>query len=175
MTDVPINNLTADIVSAYARSHQLSADQVVSLISTVHQALSGAAKPVEAAAERTPAVPIRRSVNREYVVCLECGWRGKTLRRHLSSRHGLNPNEYRTRWNLRSQHPLTAPDYSERRSSMAKELGLGRGRTGRRLATATKAGRKASSKQRSAARVSRAAKSNTGKRARSGQRGRARS
>src|SRR5262249_32041822 len=74
-----------------------------------------------------PAVPIRRSVQRDAVVCLECGWKGKMLRRHLSTRHSLTADEYLRRWNLPSDHPLTAPIYSEQRSSLAKELGLGRG------------------------------------------------
>ena len=180
MTDAPINHLTADIVSAYARSHHLSADQVVGLISTVHQALSGVGTPTEEAVERTPAVSIRRSVTTSYVVCLDCGWRGKMLRRHLSSRHGLSPGEYRSRWKLRSVHPLTAPDYSERRSSLAKELGLGRGRAGKRLSAATKGARKASGKPgttRKAALArngSAAARGNARKRA-SGQRRQARS
>ena len=75
----------------------------------------------------TPAVPLRRSVQRDAVVCLECGWKGKMLRRHLSTRHGLTGEQYLKRWNLPSEHPLTAPNYSEQRSSLAKELGLGRG------------------------------------------------
>jgi predicted transcriptional regulator len=72
-------------------------------------------------------VPVRRSVQRDAVVCLECGWKGKMLRRHLSTRHGLTGEQYLKRWNLPSDHPLTAPTYSKQRSSLAKELGLGRG------------------------------------------------
>ena len=72
-------------------------------------------------------MPLRRSVQRDAVVCLECGWKGKMLRRHLSTRHGLTGEQYLKRWNLPSEHPLTAPNYSEQRSSLAKELGLGRG------------------------------------------------
>jgi hypothetical protein len=71
-------------------------------------------------------VPIRQSVRHDYVVCLDCGYRGKTLRRHIGIRHGLTGDEYRQRWGLRSDHPLTAPAYSEHRSTLAKELGLGR-------------------------------------------------
>ena len=76
----------------------------------------------------TPAVPIRRSVQPEYVVCLECGFRGITLRRHLQAAHGLEPAAYRARWKLATNHALTAPAYSERRSTMAKQLGFGRKR-----------------------------------------------
>src|SRR5205823_14813596 len=69
------------------------------------------------------------SVQRDAVICLECGWKGKMLRRHLSTRHGLTGEQYLKRWNLQSDHPLTAPTYSEQRSTLAKELGLGRGRS----------------------------------------------
>jgi predicted transcriptional regulator len=95
----------------------------------------------------TPAVPIRRSVQPDYVVCLECGFRAVTLRRHLRVAHGLEPAAYRVRWKLATDHALTAPAYSERRSTMAKQLGLGhkpaeaerlaRARRGRRRPTAT--------------------------------------
>ena len=118
--------LTANIVAAYVRRNQIGSDQLATLISTVHQALEKPAAATET--ERTPAVPIRRSVHPDYVVCLECGWRGQMLRRHLSTGHGLSVDQYRTRWKLPQDHALTAPGYSERRSSLAKQLGLGRGR-----------------------------------------------
>src|SRR4029077_17227097 len=81
----------------------------------------------EAEVERTSAVPIRRSVHRDYVVCLECGWRGRMLKRHVATGHGLTVEQYRARWNLTREHPMTAPGYSEQRSSLAKQIGLGRG------------------------------------------------
>jgi predicted transcriptional regulator len=122
---------TAEIVSAYVRHHQVSADQVAALIRSVYTALSNLEKPTEEEVERSPAVPIRRSVHRDYVVCLECGWRGKMLRRHIGTLHDLGPGEYRRRWGLSADHPLTAPGYSEARSGLAKQLGLGRhGRDG---------------------------------------------
>ena len=121
--------LTAEIVAAYVRQNQIASDQLATLISTVHRALVGLGKPAtEAEVERTPAVPIRRSVHRDYVVCLECDWRGKMLRRHLVTGHGLSVDQYRARWNLPHEHPMTAPNYSERRSGLAKQLGLGRNR-----------------------------------------------
>jgi predicted transcriptional regulator len=121
--------LTTNIVAAYARRNQIGADQLPILISTVHQALASLGKPVaQFDRERTPAVPIRRSIHRDYVVCLECGWRGKMLRRHLASGHELSVEQYRVRWNLPREHPMTAPSYSEQRSSLAKQIGLGRGR-----------------------------------------------
>jgi predicted transcriptional regulator len=121
--------LTSTIVAAYVRRNQVEADHLEALISTVHQALVGLGKPAaELNEERTPAVPIRRSVHRDYVVCLECGWRGQMLKRHLATGHGLSVDQYRARWNLSREHPMTAPGYSERRSGLAKQIGLGRSR-----------------------------------------------
>jgi predicted transcriptional regulator len=72
-------------------------------------------------------VPIRRSVHRDFVVCLDCGWKGQMLKRHLNTGYGLTVEQYRTRWNLPREHALTAPAYSKRRSGLAKQFGLGRG------------------------------------------------
>jgi predicted transcriptional regulator len=122
--------LTAEIVAAYVGRNQMASDQLGTLISTVHQALTALGKPpTEAVVERMPAVTVRRSVSPNAVVCLDCGWKGKVLRRHIGSVHGLTPEAYRTRWELKADHPLVAPAYSERRSDMAKQVGLGqRGR-----------------------------------------------
>jgi len=93
--------LTTQIVAAYVRRNQVASDQLGTLISTVHQALAGLGKqPPEIGGERAPAVPIRRSVHRDYVVCLECGWRGLMVRRHLATGHGLTVEQCRARWNL---------------------------------------------------------------------------
>ena len=130
MPDAP--ELTTNIVAAYIRRNQIGADQLPSLISTVHRALVGLGKPAaETEVERTPAVSIQQSVHRDYVVCLDCGWRGQMLKRHLATGHGLTVEQYRVRWTLPREHPITAPSYSERRSGLAKQIGLGRGR-GRR-------------------------------------------
>jgi predicted transcriptional regulator len=104
------------------------------VIASVHQALSGLGKPVSPAEPLTPAVSVRQSVRPEYVVCLECGFRGKTLRRHLTVQHGLERAAYYARWQLPPDHLLTAPGYSAQRSAMAKELGLGRRRKATRAA-----------------------------------------
>src|SRR6202022_1288831 len=118
--------LTAKIVGSYLRHHAVGAGQLPDLITTVHRSLGqlGRQAPVEEVLP--PAVSVRQSVRHDYVVCLECGYRGKTLRRHVSSRHGLSRAEYLRRWGLQPDLPLTAPAYSERRSSLAKQLGLGR-------------------------------------------------
>ena len=118
--------LTTDIVAAYVRRNQIGADQLPVLISTVHQALIGLGKPAtETEMERTPAVPVRRSVHRDYVGCLKCGWRGQMLRRHLATAHGLSVDQYRPRWSLPREHPITAPGYSDRRSTLAKQAWFG--------------------------------------------------
>jgi len=117
---------TAMIVSSYVRHHTLRPEQLSDLITTVHHALSHLGQPIQTEEVLTPAVSVRRSVHHDYVVCLDCGYRGKMLRRHISTQHALNSDEYLKRWGLRSDHPLTAPAHSERRSTMAKALGFGR-------------------------------------------------
>jgi predicted transcriptional regulator len=113
--------LASKIVAAYVRRNQVATDQIPMLITTVHQALAGLGKPTaEIGGDRTPAVPIRRSVHRDYVICLDCAWRGQMLSRHITAAHGLSVEAYRARWNLPPDHALTAPAYSERRSGIAK-------------------------------------------------------
>ena len=114
------------IIASYVGNHELAPDQLSALITTVERTVRQLGSPAQAEPARVPAVPVKRSVQRDHVVCLECGFRGQTLRRHLGSRHGLQVAEYLRRWQLAGDHPLTAPAYSERRSTMAKELGLGR-------------------------------------------------
>ena len=119
--------LVARIVRSYLKKNSVAVDQLASLITTVHSALRGASTAPSPIAEvLTPAVPIRRSVQQDHVICLECGFRGKTLGRHLRLRHGLDVAAYRARWKLAPEHPVTAPGYSEQRSAVAKQLGLGR-------------------------------------------------
>ena len=119
-------HLTTKIVVSYVRHHKLVPDQLADLITSVHGAIGQVGQPPEPDEVLTPAVSVRRSVHRDYVICLDCGYRGKTLTRHIAARHGLSGDEYRQRWGLRSSHRLTAPAYSEHRSTLAKELGLGR-------------------------------------------------
>jgi predicted transcriptional regulator len=128
--------LVTKIIASYVSHHNVAPEQIPDLISSVHRTFDSLGKPAEPQESLTPAVPVRRSVQRDSVVCLECGWKGKMLRRHLSTRHGLSGEQYLKRWNLPLDHPLTAPIYSEQRSSLAKELGLGRG-AGRETARTT--------------------------------------
>ena len=119
--------LVARIVASYVRHHQIGPDELLRLIVGVHRALAGLGHVMPRIEQpRRPAVPIPRSVQRDYVVCLECGFRARTLRRHLRARHGVEVAQYRARWNLAVDHPVTAPAYSNNRSAMARRIGLGR-------------------------------------------------
>jgi predicted transcriptional regulator len=129
--------LTAEIVGSYVRHHKVRPEQLPEIIASVRQTLSQLGQPVQPEEVLTPAVSVRRSVSQDHVTCLDCGYRGKTLRRHITARHGLSRDEYLKRWRLKGDHPLTAPAYSERRSILAKELGLGRKATAEVAASAT--------------------------------------
>ncbi|HYG86170.1 MAG TPA: MucR family transcriptional regulator [Azospirillum sp.] len=124
-----LQQLTAQIVAAYAANNTVAANDLPSLIQGVYSALNRLSKgPSESApAEpQKPAVPIKRSVAPDYIVCLECGKKQKMLKRHLSSEHGTTTDEYRAKWHLPSEYPMTAPNYAEARSQFAKSIGLGR-------------------------------------------------
>jgi predicted transcriptional regulator len=145
--------LVTKIITSYVSHHNLSPEQIPELIVSVHRTIDNLGKPIEPQLPLIPAVPVRRSVQRDAVICLDCGWKGKMLRRHLNTRHGLSAEQYLRRWNLGSEHPLTAPSYSEQRSTLAKELGLGRGGRQRRAPAATTAPRARRGRPRSAART----------------------
>jgi len=117
--------LAAKIIASYLRHNKLGVGDLPMLIASVHQSLASLGAPAALPKPHVPAVSVRRSVQPDYVVCLECGYRGQMLRRHLEGKHQLTPREYRARWDLPRSHPITAPSYSERRSTMAKEFGLG--------------------------------------------------
>ena len=122
--------LVAQIVSGYLKKNHVLPADIPALIATVHQALTALGNAPEPAPQN-PAVPIRQSVRPNYVVCLECGRRGHMLRRHIGDKHRLTPEQYRAKWKLSPDHPLTAPAYSQRRSAFAKQSGLGKGTTQR--------------------------------------------
>lgn len=119
--------LTTEIVAAYVSHHSIRPSDVPELIRTVASSLQLPGRP-EAQAAPTPAVPVRRSIAKDHLVCLLCGRKQKTLKRHLMTAHGLTPTEYREQFTLSAEYPMVAPDYSTRRSEMAKQLGLGRRR-----------------------------------------------
>ncbi len=118
---------TARIVAAYVRHHRVGVEEVAILIATVRRGLETLGTPAEPPhADRTPAVPIRRSVTPDHIVCLEDGRKLKMLKRYLRTVHGMTPEEYRARWNLPDTYPMTAPNYAATRSALAKARGLGR-------------------------------------------------
>lgn len=122
--------LAADIVSAFVSRNSVPPAELPGLIASVHAALGSLGK--DAAAEKpaalTPAVPIKRSITPEFLICLEDGKKFKSLKRHLRSRYGLSPEQYRARWNLPADYPMVAPNYAAARSELAKTMGLGQQR-----------------------------------------------
>jgi predicted transcriptional regulator len=119
--------LTADVISAYVSNNPVPVSELSLLIAQVHQAMSGlAGDAVVAIEEQKPAVNPKRSVQNDYIICLEDGKRFKSLKRHLTTHFGLTPDEYRTKWNLPADYPMVAPAYAAARSELAKNMGLGR-------------------------------------------------
>lgn len=115
---------TTMIVSSHVGKTPSSTEEVSNLIRTVHTALTGLSSDVEPNLPE-PAVPIRRSVTPDYIVCLEDGRKLKMLKRHLSTAYSMTPDEYRERWNLPADYPMVAPNYARQRSNLAKKIGLG--------------------------------------------------
>jgi len=128
---------TSQIVEAYGRKNLIPTDQIAGLINSVHSTLSGLGNEVVEEPAHVPAVTVRRSVRPDYIICIDCGYKGKMLKRHLQSKHGLSVIQYKLRWKLSSDYPMTAPNYSERRSQFAKSIGLGRGMAERAAIPAT--------------------------------------
>lgn len=119
--------LAAEIVAAYVRRNEVSSDRLPPVITTVYQVLSELDRPTGEALEdaQRPAVTIGRSVQRSRIVCLEDGKAFKALKRHLRTAHRLTPEEYRSKWGLQNDYPMVAPDYSVKRSQLARKMGLG--------------------------------------------------
>ena len=119
--------LTAEIVAAHVGNNAVAGADVSGLIQSVFDTLRGLASDEPAVSvELTPAVPIRRSVTDDHIVCLEDGKKLKMLKRHLMTDHGLTPEQYRARWGLKPDYPMVAPTYSAQRQTLAKQIGLGR-------------------------------------------------
>lgn len=119
--------LTAEIVSAYAGNNMVDAGSVPDLISSVFGKLNGLATESAPALEAlVPAVPIKRSVTDDYIICLEDGRKLKMLKRHLRTSYDMTPEAYRARWGLTADYPMVAPNYSAKRKELAKRIGLGR-------------------------------------------------
>jgi MucR family transcriptional regulator, transcriptional regulator of exopolysaccharide biosynthesis len=125
--------LTADIVAAYVGNNTVAQADLPKLIANIYQSLAGAthgageAKPPDAV-ELKPAVPVRKSITPDYIICLEDGKKFKSLKRHLRTHYDLSPEQYREKWGLPHDYPMVAPTYAEARSSLAKKIGLGQNR-----------------------------------------------
>ncbi|ARS66094.1 transcriptional regulator [Sinorhizobium meliloti] len=120
--------LTAEIVSAYVKKHVIRGVEVTKIITDVHAALSavGSDKVVPEPVEKPkPPVPVRKSIQDGYLICLENGKKFKSLKRHLMAKYQMTPEQYRTKWDLPDDYPMVAPAYAAKRSELAKSAGLG--------------------------------------------------
>ena len=139
MTDNPLQpayiELAADIVSAYVSNNSVAASELPGLISEVHAALVRVASGVPAVAapdNLRPAVPVKKSVGTDFIICLEDGKKFKSLKRHLRTQYNMSPEDYREKWGLPVDYPVVAPNYANARSALAKQMGLGQQRRKRR-------------------------------------------
>lgn len=117
--------LTAQIVSAHVSNNSVTPDALPSLIQEVYRTLSGVGRDVPAVDKPQPAVPVKKSVFPDFIVCLEDGKKLKMLKRHLKTAYNMTPEQYRDRWELPSDYPMVAPNYARHRSTLAKKIGLG--------------------------------------------------
>jgi predicted transcriptional regulator len=124
---------SAEIVSAYVAKNHIQTSEISQLIASVHDALRNVAKPAPQPEKHEPPVPINKTIRPDYIISLEDGRRYKSLKRHLSSR-GLTPEQYRQKWGLRPDYPMVAANYAKTRSELAKAIGLGQKRKGRKRA-----------------------------------------
>jgi predicted transcriptional regulator len=128
VTAEDILRMTAEVVSAYLSNNVLPANQISEVIQTVHSSLNalGASRIESLVEPPKPAVPVKKSVTPDYIVCLEDGKKLKMLKRHLRSTYNMTPDEYRAKWGLPADYPMVAPNYAQQRSEFAKKIGLGR-------------------------------------------------
>lgn len=119
--------MTVSIVSAYVGGNSVAADELPSIVETVYSTLRDLSVRPEGGNgnDLTPAVPIKKSITPEFIICLEDGKKFKSLKRHLRTRYGMSPEEYRARWGLPHDYPMVAPNYAKQRSDLAKRTGLG--------------------------------------------------
>ena len=127
-------SLAAEIVSAYISNNSVPPGEVAPLLARVHAALAGlaggTAEPAATAEPPQPAVPVKKSVTAEYLICLEDGRKFKSLKRHLRAKYDMSPEQYRAKWGLPADYPMVAPSYAKARSDLAKAIGLGQVRGG---------------------------------------------
>lgn len=124
--------MTAEIVSAYVGANELQPSEISGLIETVSTALVSISSRSEPGhtSELAPAVPVKKSVTPDFIICLEDGKKFKSLRRHLRTKYGMSPEQYRAKWGLPSDYPMVAPNYTKARSDLAKRMRLGYNRRG---------------------------------------------
>ncbi|HXI88023.1 MAG TPA: MucR family transcriptional regulator [Parvularculaceae bacterium] len=124
-------HLATDIVAAFVSNNSVTADKLPGLLQEVHDAVRALAKGGTASAgSQEPAVPVKKSVTADYIICLEDGKKLKMLKRYLRTQYGLSPEDYRRKWGLPADYPMVAPNYAKRRSEFAKQIGLGTARAG---------------------------------------------
>lgn len=127
LSSVETLQLVTDIVAAYLSNNSVNASQIPTLLQDVHDAMRALAAGAAAnAGSQQPAVPIKKSVTSDYVICLEDGKKLKMLKRYLRTQYGMSPEDYRRKWGLPADYPMVAPNYSKRRSQFAKDIGLGK-------------------------------------------------
>ena len=128
-SDHDLLRMTADVVTAYVGNNTVAPTDLAEVIRTVHASLREAqAGTASVAAPPKPAVPIKKSITPDYLICLEDGRELKMLKRHLRTTYNMTPDEYRAKWNLEPDYPMVAPNYAKRRSEFAKQIGLGQKR-----------------------------------------------
>ncbi len=118
--------LTSDIVAAHAANNAVPSSELSGLIEAVFGTLSGLSQPAEPVVELKPAVPIKKSVTDDYLICLDDGKKLKMLKRHLKTAYDMTPEDYRAKWGLGHDYPMVAPNYAKKRQELAKKIGLGR-------------------------------------------------
>lgn len=121
-----IMEFASDIVSAYVSNNSVQSSELAGLIRDVHATLASLGNGHDSAEAKKPAVSIKKSITDEFLICLEDGKKFKSLKRHLRSKYGLSPEEYREKWGLPYDYPMVAPSYARKRSALAKEMGLGK-------------------------------------------------
>ena len=120
--------LTTEIVSAYVGNNPVQSSELADLIRNVHETLQGLAGEEKPVVEAKPAIPVKKSVTDDYIICLEDGKKFKSLKRHLRAKYDMTPDEYREKWGLPFDYPMVAPSYARKRSQLAKKMGLGTGK-----------------------------------------------
>ncbi len=120
--------LTTEIVAAYVSNNPVQSSELSNLIRSVHETLQGLTGPAVEVTEAKPAIPVKKSVTDDYIICLEDGKKFKSLKRHLRAKYDMTPEEYREKWGLPYDYPMVAPSYARKRSKLAKQMGLGTGK-----------------------------------------------